>query len=278
MKKVEVGGFIDSYKQGDLRVNEMYTPYFLGFFSVFDENATYEEIIRTFVQMHRLPSLNDPRLRYNCILQVWQRGKTQRPISQPVVLREGQTLASTHLTQLVIDDSTYTRFSSTPIFCAISLEIRDLPLPKEKPVGTPASWDQIVNAFLTSLAANAINFTASIVTITTALILIEKQWSRKHSMSSQVISSQPPDSDIVAIRLLMMDGTHHRFEEWLTEPARLKHYIDVFNQSASAVKPLQAVFVLKKDGPVIVDVSEGTQNNLPLNEALSYLHIDPAQQ
>ncbi len=82
----------------------------------------------------------------------------------------------------------------------------------------------------------------------------------------------------MAIRLLKTDGTQHKFDEWLTDPDRLKNYIDVFNQQSSSIKPLQVIFVLKNDGPVIVDMSEGTQNTLALDALLSYLHIDSKQK
>jgi hypothetical protein len=52
----------------------------------------------------------------------------------------------------------------------------------------------------------------------------------------------------------------------------------VFNQPSSSVKPLQAIFELKNDGPVILDISEGTQNNLALDALLSYVHIDSKQK
>ena len=71
----------------------------------------------------------------------------------------------------------------------------------------------------------------------------------------------------------MTDGTEHKFQQWLTDPARLKHYIDTFLQPSTSVKPVEAVFVQKNGNSIVVDVSEGAQNNFQLNELLSYLNI-----
>src|SRR5205807_4207212 len=118
----------------------------------------------------------------------------------PATFREGQTLASTHLTHLAMDEADFARWEegkndrsvlpgdsySYPIrvlYCSVSIEIRDVTPLQEKPSGAP-SWDKIINAFLTSLAANAINVTASVVTITTVLITIEKAWSKKTGIDS----------------------------------------------------------------------------------------------
>jgi hypothetical protein len=66
----------------------------------------------------------------------------------------------------------------------------------------------------------------------------------------------------------------HSFEEWLTNPERLKHYIDVFLDPTSSIKPLQVIFVERNGMRHFIDVSKGSSNNFQLNELLSYLHID----
>jgi len=81
----------------------------------------------------------------------------------------------------------------------------------------------------------------------------------------------------MAIRLQMTDGTEAMFQEWLTDPGRLKHYIDIFVQPSTSAKPVEVVFALKNGKTLVVDVSEGAQNNLQLNELLSYLNIDSVQ-
>jgi hypothetical protein len=110
---------------------------------------------------------------------------------------------------------------------------------------------------------------------------VAKQWSEKHgadTAGSPGSTSQISETDIVAIRLRMTHGNDPEFEEWLTDPARLKHYIDVFNQPSSSVQPLYAIFVQRNGKATKVDVSEGTHNNLQLDELLSYLPIDEAEK
>src|SRR6266568_6203910 len=85
--------------------------------TLFDEDITYEEIVKKLLEDRRLLPLYEPRLRYNLVLEVFEityysdpaiipskkdlgvRRKC-RSLSQAVTLREGQTLASTHLIPL----------------------------------------------------------------------------------------------------------------------------------------------------------------------------------
>ncbi|HJT57041.1 MAG TPA: hypothetical protein VJ761_11140, partial [Ktedonobacteraceae bacterium] len=99
-----------------------------------------------------------------------------------------------------------------------------------------------------------------------------------HPVRSQRNTSRTLESEIVAIRLRMTDGTEAMFQEWLTDPARLKHYINIFLQPSTSAKPVEVIFALKNGKSIIVDVSGDAQNNLQLDELLGYLHIDPAQE
>jgi hypothetical protein len=270
MKKVGVVIFFDhraNFIDGGLNIpekSELLTFYII----FFDESTTYDEMVRMLIQEGRLLPFDDPRLRYNLVLQAFEaswRGIPMLPrsLSKPVTLREGQTLASTHLTHLAMDESEFNRYHLqrriNALFCATSIEIRDVPPQKD---------------FWASPTVSMIDFISAIITIALSplgiiqlLTIVSNSWSKTQSTA---------EPDIIAIRLQMTDRTQHRFEEWLTDPDRLKQYIDVFNQPSSSVKPLQAIFVLKKDGPIIIDVSEGAQSNLQLDEVLSYLHVDSA--
>lgn len=289
MKKFRVYSFFDhrdSYNMsGDLRVHEVREVFKLKDFNgspgfifwgppSFEESTTYEEMVRIFIEDGRLLPLDDPRLHYNIVLQVFEAAPL-RSISKPVIFREGQTLASTRLTHLIHDESEseHLRGSGKPfsyLYCAISIEIRDFPPPKSK---SPSS-DEGIKAFLASPTVGMIEFISAVIAIAVSPIAIIQLLTAVSKSWSKIQSTAGPD--IIAIRLQMTDRTQHRFVEWLTDPDRLKQYIDVFNQPSSSVKPLQAIFVLKKDGPIIIDVSEGAQSNLQLDEILSYLHIDSA--
>ncbi len=63
-------------------------------------------------------------------------------------------------------------------------------------------------------------------------------------------------------------------QQWLTEPDELKRFIDVFNQPSSQLKPTEVVFVLWNRDTIVVDVTEGAQENLQLDEMLRLLKID----
>lgn len=155
----------------------------------------------------------------------------------------------------------------------ITSEVKASTPPKKKLNNTSSNLDTTIST-IAAIAGNVLVYTASSATIIQTLIVVQDWWRKNHSTQStnpNTISSLITDSNIVAIRLQMTDGTEAIFEEWLTDPDRLRHYIDVFHQPSASVKPLQVIFVLKQNKRIIVDVSEGAQQNIQLNEVLNYL-------
>jgi len=266
----------------------------IGFFGV-EEDATPEEAIRELGQYRILPSLDDPRLHYNLVLQVITYPTATREmhsVSGLITWQEGQTLASTRLISLLSDSEKNNPsgweepFRSNPegknlLYCAVSVGIRDVSRPEEKSSSVSPSLGETILTDLTSpgatAAANFITIATGLIAFVGALNHVAKQWSKKRKPNSTNLperASSSSETDIVTIRLRMTHGPDHEFEEWLTDPEQLKRYIDVFNKPSSSIQPLQAVFVQRNGKALKVDVSEGTQDNLQLNELLSYLHID----
>lgn len=300
MKKVEVYVFFDhrdSYIHGDLRIREAVRASLLSIYPtfLFEENVTYEEIVRRLVQKRKLPPLDDLRLCYNFVLQAFEASLFDpyppdgvdfrylpRSLSEPVALREGETLASTHLTHLVMDESEISDhrwsypFRVKVLYCAASIGIKAPPPPKEKPSGTSPNWGQIT---IGGVLGFLIGESANVASIIGALDVIERRWREWHTTPHthpQQGTSHLSATDIVAIRLRMTQGPDHEFVEWLTDPDRLKVYIEAFKESS--IKPLQAIFVQRNDKALPVDVLEGAQNNRALDTLLSYLKTDSAQQ
>jgi uncharacterized protein YjbI with pentapeptide repeats len=180
------------------------------------------------------------------------------------------------------------RSGTSALHCAISIEIPGVPSPKEETRGKSPSPDEGIKTFLASPAVGMIEFISGVVALAISpiaviplLTAVSKSWSKKSSTnaaSPQGTPSQSAGPDIVAIRLQMSDRTEAAFQEWLTDPDRLKHYIDIFKQPSPSAKPVQVAFALKSGDTIFVDATEGAHNNLQLNEVLSYLHIDPEQQ
>lgn len=308
-REVPVEFFFDHYESGvnnDLPAGVVVSDG-TYFYLLFDVNTTHEEIVRRLAKKYqRWPPLDSPQLRYNLVLQAFemyhgwitqryphlrrQLPQPPRSLSKPVTLREGQTLASTHLIELVMDESEINdaAFHSRPfrmIWCAVSIEVKALSLPEEKPSSaSPSLGETIINALTSQEAAAIANFitiATGLIAFTGVLRLVAKQWSKKHdtkNASSHKSPSQPSETDIVAIRLRMTHGNDPEFEEWLTEPDRLKHYIDVFNQPSGSIQPLYAIFVQRNGKAIKVDVSKGAQDNPQLNELLSYLNIDSTEK
>lgn len=289
MRKVGVLVFLDhrdNYIHGDLNTPEKGKFFHILFF---DESTTYEEMIRMLIQEGRLFHLDDPRLHYHFVLQAfevyWQGDIPLLPqsLSKPVTLSEGQTLASTHLTHLIIDESEFSRdFLSRRInvlFCATSIEIRDIPQPKEKSSSGSPNWIEVLSV-VGGLSGVLYGATANAASIIGGLDVIERRWRERrtttHYIQPQQGTSHLSGTDIVAIRLRMTQGPDHEFVEWLTDRDRLKAYIEAFK--SNSIKPLQAIFVQRNNKALPVDVLEGAQNNLALDALLSYLNIDSKQK
>jgi hypothetical protein len=223
-----------------------------------DENATYEDIIQMLIQRQFLQPLNS-QFYYTLFLT----RASHYDHTLHAFLRAGQTLASIKL------------FMHVPeLFCYISInrnysEINASPLPRKEPSSSSLDWGDLVSKVFDKIAGGA-----SIIALLDA---VERRWRERSTTNdahSYQVASRSSETDIVAIRLRMTHGPDHEFEEWLTEPDKLKHYIDVFNQPGTTILPLKVVFVQRNGTGLPVDVLKGTQNNPQLDELLSYLHID----
>lgn len=178
--------------------------------------------------------------------------------------REKQSLASTGL---ITNEIQF-------LFCSIFLEEIVSPPPKEEPSGRPLDWGDVISRVFDKIAGVA----SILALLRDAIKRRRRERSTTHHAHIQQSPSQTSELDIVAIRLRMTHGPDHRFKEWLTDPDRFKHYIDVFNQPSSSILPLKAIFVQRNGKELSVDVSKGTQNNPQLDELLSHLNIDSEQK
>jgi tetratricopeptide (TPR) repeat protein len=155
----------------------------------------------------------------------------------------------------------------------LSIPPRSSPPPRKEPSIASLDWGDLVSKVFDKIAG-----VASIIALLDA---VERRW-RERSTTNDAhphqVASQSSETDIVAIRLRMTHGPDHQFEEWLTDPDKLKHYIDVFNQPSSTILPLKVVFVQRNGKELSVDVLKGTQNNPQLDELLSYLNTNSEQK
>jgi hypothetical protein len=236
-------------------------------------NTTYEELVDLLILKAFLQSLHDQQLRYKLEFII-DRSYIPAPMVTSTIfpgeMREGQSLVSLLHSVLPLDRK------DVPI-CHITKEKKST-LQKEKPDEASPSLSE---RFIAVLASQEVTAIVNAITIATTFItmvtFVAKQWSKERntvSTSSQKHISQSTGTDFVAIRLRMTHGPDHEFEEWLTNPDRLKHYIDAFNQSSSSIQPLQATFVQRNGLVLKVDVIQGSENNLQLDELLSYLKIN----
>ena len=147
-------------------------------------------------------------------------------------------------------------------------------------VSADSAFEDTLSSPEATAIANLIAY-LSFPTVIQGLFAIEKEWSKKHDEDSVVphdSSPQPSGTDIVNITLHMTHGDDLEFPEWLTDPNRLKRYIDVSIQSSDPIKPVYVIFEQRNGTKAKVYVTEGTQNNAKLDEHLGYLHINPEQK
>jgi hypothetical protein len=154
------------------------------------------------------------------------------------------------------------------------------PEPRPSQSSSTTNWLGLVETFGENLLITAASFAA----IVQGLDVIERRW-REHQAKRQQQDSPPAspssqktlvsDSEIIEIRLVMDDGSHHMFKRWISDPDTLRTYIDAFSDPTSKVKPLQVVFMKRKGRALVVNVTEGGKDNRQLNVVLSYLEADP---
>ena len=255
----------------------IYDSLYLGNSVVLREDTTYEDILFLLIQKQLLRRLDLP-FRYQMTLQRYygyQAGSGMvmeyAPVGKPVVLRERQTLASVHIMDSVHPESNHPRF--VPYLRMISIEpgedirqyghaeslkdgdfcederiecyiaLVEVSI-KEKPSSTSPNWETVI-----STIGNLFVMAATVASIVQGLDVIERRWREKrttHNAPQQHRDAQKrSDSEIIAIRLLMTDGTQAQFKVWLDDPDELRKFIDTFNQPSSLVKPLQAIFLPK---------------------------------
>lgn len=148
-------------------------------------------------------------------------------------------------------------------------------------------WLRLVQAVGSNLFVTA----ATLASIIQGLDVIERRW-REHKEKYQQQStsaSQPStrhasssapknplsDIDITDILLVMDDGSHHEFKQWVSDPDALRAYIDAFSDPTSKVKPLSVVFRKCKGRALSANITEGGKDNRQLNVILGYLDADP---
>jgi hypothetical protein len=235
-------------------------------FYSFSVSTTYEEMIQILTQRRFLLPLDDPGLRYEIYLTVINDDNSSSVprVGKFANFKEGQTLASTQ----IITDKTIL------LLCMIYVMTKALPQSKYTSDKASLGWGEVM---LT--VGNVLVMTATAASIIGGLDVIERRWREwrtTHHTHPQQGTLPLSETDIVAIRLRMTQGPDHEFEEWLTDPDRLKVYIEAFK--SSSIKPLQVIFVQRNNKALPVDVLEGAQNNLPLDALLSYLNIDSKQK
>jgi uncharacterized protein YjbI with pentapeptide repeats len=164
---------------------------------------------------------------------------------------------------------------------------RGIPPPKSPtPKSQPSQSSSTINwlGLVETIGENLLLTAASFAAIIQGLDVVERRWREKNEKQKR--QGTPPaspssqktpvsDSEIIEIRLVMDDGSHHTFKRWISDPDTLRAYIDAFSDPTSKVKPLQVVFMKRKGRALVVNVTEGGKDNPQINVILSYLEADP---
>lgn len=131
------------------------------------------------------------------------------------------------------------------------------------------------NVFTTAIM-NTLAVAASLASITQVILMIvdmrSKKFTRRKTNKAKKSISRGLD-EIEAIRLHMNDGSYIVFESWLTEPEKVKSFIEAFHSSSTSPKPVRVVFFLKNRTRLTVDVSENTASQQELDNLIKYLTL-----
>lgn len=139
------------------------------------------------------------------------------------------------------------------------------------------NWLSLVQTYGNTLLVTA----STLASIIQGLDVVERRWREHHdkhlqqnTSAAHLASSKTPtsDTDIIAILLVMDDGSHHEFRRWVSSPDDLRSYIDAFRDPASPVKPLSVVFKKRQGRSLSVNI---TKDNKQLNVILGYIDAPP---
>ncbi len=112
-----------------------------------------------------------------------------------------------------------------------------------------------------------LSVTGSVATIAQLILMIIDMKSRK-SNENKLSKLHPKASEkldeIKEIAVLMSDSTRPSFKSWQHDPHEVKKFVEMFQSTPTAQKPLRVIFTLKNGSKIVIKVDENTADQQKL--------------
>ncbi len=118
---------------------------------------------------------------------------------------------------------------------------------------------------------------ASLSSIAQVVLMVADLWSRKIKEKEATKDKQSASTgldEVKKIRIQMSDGTQVEFESWLTDPEKLKRFIQTFLSSSQSPKPLWVRFYLKNHTGATLYLSDTPESQRQLEELIQLLKLE----
>lgn len=104
--------------------------------------------------------------------------------------------------------------------------------------------------------------------------MVIDMWSRKakeRSTGKTPVDEKTAWNEVKSIRILMSDGNWVRFDSWLTDPNKLKSFLEVAQLPSISPRPLLVWFLLENGSRVQLAVSSDLVNNQQIENLINIL-------
>ena len=117
---------------------------------------------------------------------------------------------------------------------------------------------------------------ASIASVAQVILMVIDMWSRKakeRSTSKAKTNKRTAWNEVKSIRILMSDGNWVRFDSWLTDPNKLKSFLDVAQLPSNSPRPLLVWFLLENGSRVQLAVSSDPVHSQQIEDFINILTL-----
>src|SRR5258708_14797958 len=117
---------------------------------------------------------------------------------------------------------------------------------------------------------------ASIASVAQVVLMVTDMWSRKakeRSTSKTRIDERTAWNEVRSIRILMSDGNWVRFDSWLTDPNKLKSFLEIAQLPYTSPRPLLVWFLLENGSRIQLAVSSDPVQSQQIEDFITILRL-----
>lgn len=115
---------------------------------------------------------------------------------------------------------------------------------------------------------------ASIASVAQVILMVIDMWSRKakeRGTGKTRVDEKTAWNEVKNIRILMSDGNWVGFDSWLTDPNKLKSFLEVAQLPSHSPRPLLVWFLLENGSRVQLAISSDPVNNQQIENLINIL-------